>query len=253
MAQAARDTGDLQKKLLKSTESRLNGLAGDNRAASQTWKSLTGAGGAMAGSDYLALEVQYNPNSIQLSTQAGSQVEYSGGSLGNGSNNQIIQITQPVSTTMSFQLVFDDMNPSDAFMLENTALTAGNVVSGIGGMVKKAAGSGYSVKAQMDGLIALLTMDVTRQVIFFWAKMCFRGEVVSVSSHHTMFNKSGDPIRGMVDLSIRQGDDANYKFENTYWDQAFTKAFGDAMETKATGGAGVFSKVTNNNLLNLNL
>lgn len=253
MKQVAEDTASLQKSLLKSTEEQLNGLTAGNKIASQTFGSLTGTGGALAGSNYLALEVQYNPSSIYMDTQAGSQVQYSGGALGNGSNNQIIQSTQPASTTMSFQLIFDDMNPSDAFMLENTAPTVGNAVSGVSSLAKKAGGGGYSVQAQMDGLIALLASDVTRQVIFFWAKMCFRGEVVSASSRYTMFNKDGNPIRGVVDLSIRQGDGPDFEYETLYWDQAFTNIFGDAMTDMASGGTSTFSKLTNNNILNLNL
>ena len=127
----AQKAKELQKNLLKSTDEVLNGRMVNQRIGSQSYRSLTGKNGVMAGSGYLALEVQYNPNSIYLDTQAGKQVQYSGGNLGNESNNQLIQIIHPVSTTMSFQLVFDDMNPRDAFMLENTALTAGNAISDV--------------------------------------------------------------------------------------------------------------------------
>jgi len=239
----ARDAASLQKKLLKGTERAL---------ASQTFGNLTKPEGIVEGSGFLALEVQYNPSSIYMETQAGRQVQYSGGDLGSASNNQIVQVVQPVSTTMSFQLIFDDMNPSDAFMLENTALTAGNVTSGIGNAVRNKKGA-YSVQAQIDGLISLLTQDETRQVIFFWAKMCFRGELTSVNTRYTMFNKVGNPIRGVVDLSIRQGDEKQYGYDEIYWDQAFTKAFGDAQDNVTTGIKNAFSKATNNNFLNLNL
>ena len=239
----AKAAGNLQKKLLESTKKAL---------ASQTFSSLTKPESLMTGSGYLALEVQYNPSSIHMETQAGRQVQYSGGDLGSGSNNQIVQVVQPVSTTMSLQLIFDDMNPSDAFMLENTALTVGNVTSEIGNAVRNKKGA-YSVQAQIDGLIALLTQDETRQVIFFWAKMCFRGELTSVNTRYTMFNKVGNPIRGVVDLTIRQGDEPQYGYDEIYWDQAFTKAFGKAEENVTSGIKNAFSKATNNNCLNLNL
>ena len=239
----AKAAGNLQKKLLESTKKAL---------ASQTFSSLTKPESLMTGSGYLALEVQYNPSSIHMETQAGRQVQYSGGDLGSGSNNQIVQVVQPVSTTMSLQLIFDDMNPSDAFMLENTALTVGNVTSEIGNAVRNKKGA-YSVQAQIDGLIARLTQDETRQVIFFWAKMCFRGELTSVNTRYTMFNKVGNPIRGVVDLTIRQGDEPQYGYDEIYWDQAFTKAFGKAEENVTSGIKNAFSKATNNNFLNLNL
>ena len=247
---AAKKASDLQKRLLKSTEDALNGLLEDNRGGSQTFRSLTGKNGAMAGSGYLALEVQYNPSSISMSTQAGKQVQYSGGSLGQGGANQITQIVQPVSTTMSFQLVFDDMNPQDAFLLENMAPTAGNLVSGTADVARKVRGA-YSVQAQMDGLMSLLTQPVTRKVIFYWAKMCFQGELVSVSSRYTMFNKDGNPIRGMVDLTIRQGEESG--FDVAYWDEAFTRTFGDPGTDQISGKMGMATKAMQNNLLNIHL
>ena len=247
---AAKKASDLQKRLLKSTEDALKGLLEDNRGGSQTFRSLTGKNGAMAGSGYLALEVQYNPSSISMSTQAGKQVQYSGGSLGQGGANQITQIVQPVSTTMSFQLVFDDMNPQDAFVLENMAPTAGNLVSGTADVARKVRGA-YSVQAQMDGLMSLLTQPVTSNVIFYWAKMCFQGELVSVSSRYTMFNKDGNPIRGMVDLTIRQGEESG--FDVAYWDEAFTRAFGDPGTDQISGKMGMATKAMQNNLLNIHL
>ncbi len=247
---AAKKASDLQKRLLKSTEDALNGLMEDNRGGSQTFRSLTGKNGAMAGSGYLALEVQYNPSSISMSTQAGKQVQYSGGSLGQGGANQITQIVQPVSATMSFQLVFDDMNPQDAFVLENMAPTAGNLVSGTADVARKVRGA-YSVQAQMDGLMSLLTQPVTRKVIFYWAKMCFQGELVSVSSRYTMFNKDGNPIRGMVDLTIRQGEESG--FDVAYWDEAFTRTFGDPGTDQISGKMGMATKAMQNNLLNIHL
>ncbi len=255
------DAKALQEKLLATTERALDSSLGEgaekaknlSKGAVSTFSSLTGGGGLMAGSGYLAMEVQYNPNAIYMETQAGQQVQYSGGNLGNGSNNQITQVHQPVSTTMSFQLIFDDMNPSDAFMLENISATAGNAVSGISSVVRKLEGRGYSVQKQIDGLMALLTQDATRQVIFFWARMCFRGELTSVSTRYTMFNKDGNPIRGVVELSIRQGNEKEFAYDETYWDKAFTKAFGDAGESLESGMKDKFTRAANNNFLNLNL
>lgn len=244
----AKAAARLQEKLLEETRDALERGTGDRTLASQTFGSLT-EGGKMGGSGYLAMEVQYNPSSIHMETRAGV-VDYSGGNLGGQSINQLAQDNQPVATIMSFQLIFDDMNPSDAFMLENLApTTVGNTVSLVGSGVKKKIDGGYSVQKQVDGLIALLTQTETRHVIFFWAKMCFRGVLTDVNTRYTMFNKDGNPIRGVVELSIRQ--DAEDVFG--HWDKAFTKAFGKAAENAERGMASGFSKITNNNVLNLNL
>ncbi len=245
----AQKAKELQKNLLKSTDEVLNGRMANQRIGSQSYRSLTGKNGVMAGSGYLALEVQYNPNSIYLDTQAGKQVQYSGGNLGNESNNQLIQIIHPVSTTMSFQLVFDDMNPRDAFMLENTALTAGNAISATADVVQKKKG-GYSVQAQLDGLMSLLTQDATRQVIFYWARMCFRGELVSINNRYTMFNKDGNPIRGVAELSICQGDESKYEYDRRYWEESFDRAFKESYASTARDKA---KQVIQNHFLNISL
>lgn len=244
----AKAAARLQEKLLEETRDALKRGVGDRTLASQTFGSII-EGGKMGGSGYLAMEVQYNPSSIHMETRAGV-VDYSGGNLGGQSINQLAQDNQPVATIMSFQLIFDDMNPSDAFVLENLApTTVGNTVSLVGSGMKKKIDGGYSVQKQVDGLIALLTQTETRHVIFFWAKMCFRGVLTDVNTRYTMFNKDGNPIRGVVELSIRQ--DAEDVFG--HWDKAFTKAFGKAAENAERGMASGFSKITNNNFLNLNL
>ena len=248
----AGDAKALQERLLAAAKKVLDSSEKRSSGAVPTFSSLT-EGGIMAGLGYVAMEVQYNPNTIHMETQAGQQVQYSGGNLGSGSMNQITQVHQPVSTTISFQLIFDDMNPSDAFMLENLSATVGNAVSGISSMARKLEGRNYSVQKQIDGLMSLLTQDTTRQVIFFWARMCFRGEITKVDTTYTMFNKDGNPIRGVVDMTIRQGNESEFAYDETYWDKAFTNAFGEAGESVEKGIKDRFTQVTNNNFLNLNL
>ena len=240
----AKKADAVQKRQLSAASEALN--------SSQTYQSL-GKKNIFTNSGYLAMEVQYNPSSIYLDTQAGKQVQYSAGNLGSESNNQIVQVIQPVSTTMSFQLIFDQVNVQDAFMAENLNPTLGNAISGGANLVKKLSGKTYSVQTQIDGLMSLLTQDETRHVIFYWAHMCFRGEVTSVSSRYTMFNKDGNPIRGVVDMSLRQGNEEAFSYDETYWNQAFNKAFGVSSRNVTSGTRSTFNKVTQNNLLNLNI
>ena len=100
----------------------------------------------------------------------------------------------------------------------------------------------------MEGILSLLTMDATRQVIFYWAKMSFRGELTGVQARYTMFNKSGDPIRAVVSLSIRQGEQ-EMLYDSGYWEKAYENLF----EKGKPNGQGILAKATNNNILNLNL
>jgi hypothetical protein len=204
--------------------------------------------------NFLAIEVQYNPTSLRLDTTAGRQMSYSGGA----GSTQVQQYTPPASTTLSCELLFDDCNTMDAFMLaENplTGATPSNLIK-TGTSIATNMKDGYSVQRQMEGLLSLLTVPEARHVIFYWGAMCFRGEMTEVSTKYTMFNKKGYPIRGTVGIQIRQGDgsaeavdpDAAYKYDETYWLNSFDKTF-----TAEGAGASTFSKATNNSFLNLKL
>lgn len=193
-------------------------------------KSLKTASGIAEGKNengYHTMQVKYNPSSIRFSTQAGSYMHCGVGGMG---INQITQMTMPSQTIMSVDLIFDDMNIPDAFMWEKYQLTAGSAVSSVSGIAKQAIKDGYSVQAQIDGLIALLTQSESRNVVFYWSEMAFAGEVTNVNAEYTMFNPQGHPIRGKVTLSIFQMDNEVDSADKRYWDKAFTELFGDYTE-----------------------
>ena len=204
-----------------------------NKGAALTLGSLKSAGSAQMKdltrfNGFTGIEVQYNPGSISLNSQSGDNER----GRRSGRNRLIAQITRPVFTTMNFQLVFDDVNPKDAFMINSMSAT-GDAIAGISRYsFRKPEGEEdpgwslekkeYSVRKQVDGLVSLLANDATRQVVFFWAQMCFYGEVTKVNSRYTMFNPSGCPVRGVVDLTIRHESD---EYEDEYWNKAFDTIF----------------------------
>ncbi len=201
--------------------------------------------------DYYALQLQYNPSSLRLDTTAGRQMQYQGGA----GAVQVVQYLAPASTTLSCELLFDDTNNMDAFMLSDSLLTgatASNVSNSITSVVK----GKYSVQRQMEGLLSLLSVPEARHVIFYWGTMNFRGEMTEVSTKYTMFNKKGYPIRGTVNIQIRQGDgndgvtgiDKEFGYDDKYWRKSFENTF-----TLEGSGASAFQQITNNNLLNLKL
>ncbi len=229
------DAEDLQKALINNTKGMLAKVTGGPSFSKISYDAFQ--------SGFVAMEVQYNPSSIYIETQGSTQVQYSGGGIGSSSINQTTEITQPIFTEMRFQLIFDDMNPQDAFTMSNLAPTLGNAVSGIASIFKT-----YSVQKQVDGIMGLLTQHETRQVVFFWGKMCFRGTVTAVNSRYTMFSKSGKPIRATVDITIRQNAGTEDSYDDKYWNEAFDMTFVD------TGG--LFGKIAgalNNTVLNLNI
>lgn len=227
---------------------------GSGQGIMESFKNLAGRNTTKTihKNNYLALEVQYNPSSIYLETVAGTQMNFSSGNMGDASTNQLRQNYEPDATTMSVQLLFDAVNVYDSFMMSNMALTAGNAVSTAMDLAHSRERK-YTVKPQMDGIMSLLTRTYTRHVLFFWAKMCFQGELCSVNSHYTMFNTVGNPVRGEIRLTIRQSPNPAAKYENSYWEKALTKVFGESNVATVTKSASRSASVLNNSILNLNL
>lgn len=210
-------------------------------------KSLKNAVKTAGGSEtngYHTMQVRYNPSSISFSTQAGNYVHCGVGGMG---MNQITQMTMPSQTIMSVQLVFDDVNIPDAFMWDKYRLTAGSAISSVSGGIKQLekVKDGYSVQAQIDGLIGLITQSEARQVVFYWSEMAFAGEVTNINAQYTMFNPQGHPIRGVVTLNIFQIDNEMDSADTRYWDKAFTNLFGDYTEDKDVNDSRVLDNIQN--------
>ena len=204
--------------------------------------------------NYIALEVQYNPTTLRMDTSAGKQMEFKG----SAQNPELSVYKAPSATILTFDLLFDDVNNMDSFMLGDnplTGLTASNAVNAVTSILK---GDGYSVMRQMQGLLSLLSIDEARRVIFFWGDMSFHGCVTDVDMQYTMFNKKGHPVRGKVTIAIRQDDedeinqarDKNYTYDKEYWEKAFDATFKEDDEGSILGNV---NKFTNNSLLNLKL
>jgi len=205
--------------------------------------------------NFIAIEVQYNPTTLRLDTAAGKQKEFKG----NAARQDLALYRAPSATILSMELLFDDTNNMDAFMVGDnplTGLTPSNAANAVTSMIR---GKGYSVQRQMQGLLSLLTIKEAQKVIFFWGDMSFHGMVTDVEEQYTMFNKKGNPIRGKVLLSIRQDDDDErnqardvaYNYDKEYWKKAFDDTFKDP-----GAGNGILDKVnqyTNNSMLNLKL
>ncbi len=245
----------VEQMIQKSDSLRDDLLKSGGMGAMSSFKSLIGKGSkkTIESNGFLALEVPYNPSSIYLETVAGNQKKFSGGNWGDASTSQLCQNVEPVSTTMSVQLLFDAVNVYDSFMMSNLSMNVGNAVGVASNAINKVVGEGYSVKPEMDGIMSLLTRDYTRHVLFFWAQMCFQGELTSVSSNYKMFNTQGNPVRGEIRLTIRQSEDISAKYSNTYWEKAFDKAFGEAMTSGVTQAASSLSRGLSNSVLNLNI
>ncbi|MBR4515663.1 MAG: hypothetical protein IKO61_12360 [Lachnospiraceae bacterium] len=182
-------------------------------------------GTAMAEKNFLKMEVQYNPNSIQFSTAAGRHKDFR--AMGDSGAQQLVTIERKATTMMSVQLVFEDVNTQDAFIRENLNPNVGNLKDMAANLITKAAG-GYSIKEKVEGLLSLLVSNRTRNVVFVWADMFFHGQLNQVDVNYTMFNKKGEPIKATVNLTIRQASgEKEFKTDKEYWEEAYKAAFKD--------------------------
>lgn len=191
---------------------------------------------------YHVMEVKYNPNRIRLYSNSGNQIMSGPGGVG---TSMQVQAVTAAATTMQVELLFDDTNIQDAFMMEKFSnITAGSAVTDVAGAVRNARGEGYTVQHQIEGMIALITQSETRQIVFYWGDMAFAGVVTSIDAKYTMFNPLGYPVRGTVNLTIHEGGPDGDGSGGAYWD--------DAYETMLKGGD-IMGKLNSalGNLINL--
>lgn len=165
---------------------------------------------------YHVLKVKYNPSKISFSSRAGSFIQPG---PGGEATNTLSQVVVPAETYMNFELLFDKENHQDAFMFDKfTNLSTGAIVSDAAGIVKD---GGYSVKEEVEAMIGMMTQSETREVVFYWSEMVFAGEIVSLDARYTMFSPSGNPIRAVVRVTLRES--AHSGTSGAYWNEAFNK------------------------------
>lgn len=196
-------------------------------AANSTLKDLS----KITGSNAHVLQVQYNPSSLSLQANAEPiPFTYLQQNVDNGIPNQNFR---PPMVVLGVELMFDAMNPQDAFMMDKARLSAGTAVSNVSGIVQNVKHGGYTVQPQTEGLVAALLRPETRLVTFRWADMAFTGQLIEVRADYTMFSVSGKPIRSKVFMNIAQQVESGA--DVSYWDKAIDKVFGESSSVALKG------------------
>ncbi len=249
----AQNANELQKGLMQEAKQSLAKKIGSaislKGGSEYEGKSAKEVKEEMKGNKYfLPFEVQYNPNSIRLETVAGRQ-EYKQNTQNGLKYADEIRAMEKTDTNtyMSFQLIFDDTSIRDAFMLETGSVISNSAKEIVKDFVNDK--KSHSVREQVDMLIAALAKAPTRQMIFFWSNMCFRGELTRANARFTMFNTAGNPIRAVVDLTLEQNASLTvYNYDEEYWKKTFDKVF---EEKGSVGGAKKFAQnvMKSNNFL----
>lgn len=133
----------------------------------------------MKDNDYHAIKVQYNPESLQITTQADiNEKENAAGTDGDTSGTVALN----TKSILSFQLIFE---------------AAGTM------------GINNTVRIDAEGIVALMVSDITRNVSFYYGDIMFSGELISVDVQYKMFDSQGNPIWAEVAVSIKENDDDN--------------------------------------------
>ena len=189
--------------------------------------------------------VQFNPNELSLSGYGGglaSKTDFS------EKGNSITFDKADVRITLNVRLIFDKVDPQDAFMADkaNTSTTA--MATGAAKAALRAKGKkDYSVQTEVEGFIAALRSKYTRRITFHWGTMTYTGILNRVSAQYTMFNVQGLPVRAFVNLSLVCADEAVSPSSMGMWQAYYQELFeaGNQSYVKAAEKAG--------NLLNFNL
>ena len=227
-------TGESKRQLKNSDISNIAASALSKSAESLVGSMITGAAGA--GSlpatglgNFRVLEVQYNPNSIQLQANAEEQpMLFLQQNLEQGVPNQLLR---PPSVTLHVDLFFDAVNLADSFMWEKFTMgLSGQTVSNIAATAAKNAGNVWSVQEQTNGLLGAVMHKNTRFIIFKWADMTFAGELTEAIANYTMFSTTGRPVRSNVTIRITQNVES--KDDIKYWNEAFDKVIANSLERK---------------------
>lgn len=192
-------------------------------------------------------EVQFNPAEIQISGYGGERLptqQFISDRNDNGGNKTNVDRSKirpkPSSRmaaadtriNMTFRVVFDKVDPQDAFYSDKFTLGQTSVVTGAVKAGLKAAGKkNNSVQIEVEALHAAARNKDRRLAMFIWGDMVYEGKINSIDSEYVMFNTSGQPIRANVTINMvlfgkedlgknienwkREYDEDFYKLNNT--------------------------------------
>ena len=263
--QENKDVSQLEKDLMKKASKKLSAL--DKLAGAAKGRMEDIANSMLPGNadssyigdiddehtNFVKFYVQYNPATIKMRTMNGRQEK----KINDDGMENLKKYDAVGKTKLSFDLIFDDVDNMDAFGMNEIANLNATAAINKGLNEYAKGGTDYSVRKRMDAIMSLLSTVATQQVVFFWSKMCFRGQLTDVNNKYTMFNSKGNPIRGEMHLEITQdaGQKEEFGYDELYWNEAFKRCFKNQSDgfMGASSGSGIADKLKNNSLINLGI
>lgn len=168
--------------------------------------------------------VPFNPASFSLSGNAGGRIENTDFTGTQDSKKGQIVSFQPAPLTirLDVDLVFNDVDPSDAF-IETNATNIKGAAKTIGKVIGKT--DEHSIRKEIEGLIAATRSFTTSLVSFNWGEMTYYGELERLTAEYKMFNPAGEPIAGTVHMTILLIDKGINEKSMGKWYKAYLDAF----------------------------
>lgn len=194
--------------------------------------------------------VQFNPSSIHVNARGGGRVPVSNfGKEGSKQGGTIQFKSLDPYITVSFTLMFDELNQADAFMEERFTLGATTLVKNVATAAVEAAGKEFTVRPQVEGFLAAIRNEYHRPMIFRWGKLMYAGILNSVSGKYTMFNTAGNPIRAEVEINMLLGGSKEENASETagylyYWSKRYEQIIKDNATDNGAGEASSMSTST---------
>ena len=233
-----------------SASSVFGGREGLTDAASSVLESGISAGqnlvSYLGGATRKCFHVQFNPSDLSLSGYGGGRVAKTdfGGKNGGGISYE----SAAVRITLNVKLIFDKVDPQEAFMSDKLSSSLSSMAQGAVRATREAFGKkDNSVQREVEGFMAALRSKYTNRITFHWGTMNYPGVLNRVSAQYTMFNVKGQPVRAAVTLSLVCADAEVSANSMGIWQKYYEEAFQGKNQSyvKAAQKAG--------NLLNMNL
>lgn len=171
-------------------------------------------------------EVKFNPSEVTFQAKGGSGTLVQKMNFATAGKVSAKFSEMKTHIIMTVPLIFDDLERTDAFMIENISDPAAFLKSGVLSGVNQAISKSYTIRPQVEGFIGALHNEKTRIVKFCWGEMSYRGLLRAVDAEYTMFNREGEPIRATVNLQILLADGRIQDNDMGTWETGYQNAFG---------------------------
>ena len=156
--------------------------------------------------------------------------------------NQINNVDSHIE--MNIPLIFDKVDPQDAFYSDKFTLGQTSMVRGVAklgiGAVQSIRGkdTSKSVQPEVEAFTAIIRSNDKRLIRFVWGDMSYEGILNGVNAEYTMFNVNGEPVRATMNLRVVLLDSNKYTETIRLWTKKYKNHLGYSKEKAATGSMG---------------